>query len=221
MSLLWDSIQAFDFLRRQQGWYTAFTQAMQFLREPFFEFHRGYLLRRSLREPVHVPTPEVDLSIRDVGQEDLSLLHSILPPLRVKRLARKMQAGEICSVAIKGEQVVAYVLAGFANTPSTDQIRLELGPREAYLWAGYALPAYRRQGVVRAVNLSLCRLLRERGFERALLLVEDHNKASLGHCYKMGYSVTDRILYLRILRWGVSHVSPAEKPTGGPDTERV
>lgn len=196
-----DSIQALSYVQRQQGWRAALGMAGQFLQAPFFEFHSSYVLRKSLREPIQVPEPEVAVSIRPVGPEDLALLETIVPPLRAKRLAKKMQAGEIGCVAVKHERVIAYVLAGFAGTPSTRDTRLELSPGEAYLWAGYALPEYRRQRVVKAVNLYLCRLLREKGFETVVLLVDRANEASLGHCQKMGYRVTDRRTSLRFLQW--------------------
>jgi len=183
---------------------------VQFLRLLFFEFHRGFVVRKSLEEPIHVPAPKVAVTIRQATLDDLPLLETIVPPLRVKRLAKKMEAGEICFVAIQEQRVVAYVLAGFANTPSTEDAQLKIGPKEAYLWAGFALPQYRRQGVVRAVNLSLCRLLRENGYESVVLLVDRHNRASLGHCHKMGYRMTDRVTYLRVLRWRLNQCVPIE-----------
>ena len=212
ISLIRDLIQAFLYVQHQQGWRSAFSLAMRFLLLPIFEFHRGFVLRKSLKEPIHIPAPRVAVSIRQVTLDDLTLLETIVPRLRVKRFAKKMQAGEICFVAIQEQKVVAYVLAGFTNTPSTEDVQLKLGPKEAYLWAGYALPQYRRQGVVRAVNLSLCRLLREDGYESVVLLVDRRNRASLGHCYKMGYRVTDRVTYLRVLRWRVSRYTPVREP---------
>jgi len=220
MSLIRDLVQAFLYVQRQQGWRSAFSLAVQFVRLPFFEFHRGFVLRKSLEQPIDITAPRVAVSIRQATLDDLALLETIVPPLRVKRLAKKMRAGEICFVAIQEQRVVAYVLAGFANTPSTKDAQLNLGPKEAYLWAGYALPQYRRQGVVRAVNLSLCRLLREDGYESVVLLVDRHNRASLGHCHKMGYRVTDRVTYLRVLRWRVSQYGPIE-PVRGRPIERV
>lgn len=212
MSVIRDSIEAFAYIQRRQGWRTAFSQAAQFLRMPFFEFHRGYLLRKSLKEPIHVPAPEVALTIRQVGLDDLDLLKTIMPPLRMKRLAKKMEAGEAACVAMNDERVVAFVLAGFANTPSSRDTGLKLGPREAYLWAAYALPQCRRQGVVGAVNLSLCCWLQEKGYESAVLVVDGYNEASLGHCYKIGFRVTDRVTSLRILRHGMSWCTPVEEP---------
>jgi len=211
MSLIRDLIEAFLYIQRQQGWRAAFSLAAQFLRAPVFEFHRGFVLRKSLQEPIHVPAPEVAVRIRRTTLDDLALLETIVPPLRVKRLATKMRAGEICFVAIKEQRAVAYVLASFANTPSTEDTRIELGPKEAYLWAAYVLPPYRRQGVLRAVNLSLCRLLQDDGYESVILQVDGHNEASLGHCYKMGYWVTDRVTFLRILGWKLRRCLPIEQ----------
>jgi ribosomal protein S18 acetylase RimI-like enzyme len=211
MSLIKDQVQAFRYIQCQQGRRVALRQTAQFLRAPFFEFHLGYALRKSLKGPIDVPAPQVAVAIRQAGLDDLALLETIVPPLRVRRFATKMQAGEVCCIAVAEERVVAYVFAGFGGTPSTEDLRLELGPGEAYLWAGYALPRYRRQGVVAAVNLSLCRLLQDRGCESVVLFVDGRNKAAIGHCKKMGYRVTDRITYLRILGWRLSRMVPAEQ----------
>ncbi len=132
-----------------------------------------------------------------------------------------MRCGEVCFVAVREQQAIAYVFAGFANTPSTEDTGLKLSPKETYLWAGYALPQYRRQGVVKAVNLSLCRYLREKGLKTAVLLVDRHNKAALGHCRKMGYYVTNRVTYLRILRWRLLRRLPIEEPARRQATGRI
>lgn len=215
MSLIIDPIQAFVHVQRQQGWRQACQQAMDFLRSTFFEFHRGYVLCKSLDEPIDIPVPEVTVCIRQATPDDVALFEQIVPPLRAKRFAKKIQAGETCVAAMKEQRIVAYVFAGFANTPSSENARLELGPREAYLWAGYALPQYRRHGVVRAVNLTLCRLLQENGYESAILQVEGHNESCLGHCYKMGYRLTDRVTYLKILGWRTRRSVSIEEPVRG------
>jgi ribosomal protein S18 acetylase RimI-like enzyme len=211
MSLVSDSVQSFWSVQSEQGWRPALSSALKFLRSVFFEFHKGFLLRLSLEEPISVPAPRVVMDIKQVGLGDLALLETIMPPLRVKRVAKKMQAGEVCFVAVRDERAIAYVFAGFAGTPSTRDAHLQLRPEDAYFWAGYALPQYRRQGVVKAVNLSLCRHLQDKGYESVILLVDDHNVASLGHCYKMGYRVTDRITYLKVVGWRTSRHTPIEE----------
>jgi L-amino acid N-acyltransferase YncA len=219
MSLIRDSAEAFQYIQRQQGWRSAFSLAGQFARAPFYEYHRGYLLHKSLAEPIQVPASGVSESIRQLDLDNVALLETIMPPLRVKRIAKKLQAREACCVAIRDGKVIAYVLAGLANTPSTNDANLQLSDEQAYLWAGYALPQFRRQGVVREVNLSLCRHLQKRGYKSAILLVEKHNEASLGHCYKMGYDMRDKITYLRILRWKYSKRVPfAERYRGERST---
>jgi ribosomal protein S18 acetylase RimI-like enzyme len=210
MSLLRDSVQALQYIQRQQGWRSAFSLAGQFARAPFYEYRHGCLLQKSLPEPIEVPASGVSDSVRQLDAHNVALLETIMPPLRVKRIAGKLQAGEAGCVAIRDGKVIAYVLAGFAGSPSTKDANLELSSDQAYLWAGYALPEFRRQGVVREVNLSLCRYLQSRGYKSAILLVEQCNKASLGHCCKMGYELRETITYLRILRWRYSRRVPIQ-----------
>lgn len=210
MSVIRDVIESFSHAQQHHGWRSAWGQTAQFLLLLFFEYHRGFLLRRSLRDPINIPKPEQDVTIRQATVDDSSLLETLVPPLRVKRFITKMQAGEICFIAIQDQRVIAYVFAGLAHTPSTEDIELELGPREAYLWAAYALPEYRRQGVVGALNLSLCKVLREDGYETTVLLLDESNIPSLGHCYKIGYHVTDKITYLRLLGWRMNRSVPIE-----------
>ena len=216
MSIIKDSVETFLYTLRRQGWRKAFHLSAQFLLSPIFESHTGYVLYKSLLEPIYVPPPEVEVQIKYLNPENSELLASIMPPLRVKRIDKKLQAGEMCCVAIKDGNIISYVLAGIADTPSTRAARFELEPKEAYLWAGYALPQYRRMGLVMAVNLNLCRLLQELGYERSILLVERENKASLGHCTKMGYRITENINYLRILKWAKVHRYPIEPADQDP-----
>jgi ribosomal protein S18 acetylase RimI-like enzyme len=215
MSLIKDPIEAFLYIRRQEGWRSAFSLARQFLLLPFFEYHRLLVVRRSLKEPVDVPAPRVAVTIREATLDDLAILETIVPPLRVKRFAKKMQAGEICMVALQEQQVVGYCLGGFANTPSTEDAQLKLGPKEAYAWGGYVSPQCRRQGVWGAVHLALCRLQREKGYETCFGLVEMGNRASLGALQKIGFRETERLTLLRVLRWRMSWRAPLEDLTQG------
>ena len=205
-------VESFLFVRRLEGWRSAVGTSWEFLLSSSLVLRRGFALRRSLRESIDIPAPEVDVAIRQATLGDLALLGTILPPLRMKRIARKLQAGEKCVVAIKEQKAVAYVFAAFAGTPSTKESQLELAPGEAYIWAGYALPSFRRQGVVRAINLHLCRLLQEEGYEKTVLLVDRNNKVSLGHCKKTGYRITDRVTLLGVLGWKWSQTTPIEEP---------
>lgn len=210
MSRIRELIQAFLYVQHRDGWRSVFRLATEFLISPFFEYHRAFLVRRSLKEPIHIPAPRVAVTIRQATLDDLALLETIVPPLRVKRFAKKMQAGEICMVAIQEHRVVGYCLGGFANTPSTEDAQLKLGPKEAYAWGGYVLPQYRRQGVWGAVHLALCRFQREQGYETCIGQVDRRNRASVGALQKMGLCVTDRVTLLKVLGWRVRRCVPIE-----------
>ncbi len=221
MSVIRDLVESYFYVQRQQGWRVASSFVVGFLLSPFFEFRRTFLVRRSLVEPIHVPTPKVAVTIRQATLDDLALLKTIASPLRVRRFAKKMQAGEICVVAIHEDRVVGYCLGGFANTPSTRDDQVKLGPKEAYAWGGYVLPEYRRQGVWGAVHLELCRLQQEMGYEGCVGQVDRRNRASQGALKKMGLCVTDRVTLLRVLRWKARWCVPIEEPGRGRVMKRV
>jgi ribosomal protein S18 acetylase RimI-like enzyme len=211
MSFITDLLQAFRFIQQQQGWQAAIKNTLLFFKYPLFAHYHGFVLHRCLSEPVQMPEVRLDLSFQEITADNISLLESIHPPLRVKRMERKIQAGEICNTAMLDKRVIGYVFAGFKGTPSTLDVRLNLSPQEAYLWAGYTLPEFRRQGVVGAVNLDLCRILKGRGLEKVLLLVEKRNAASLGHLDKIGYEIKEEIIHMRILGWRTSRISPVNE----------
>jgi hypothetical protein len=48
-----------------------------------------------------------------------------------------------------------------------------------------------------------------------VLQVEARNEAALGHCFKMGYRVTEQVRYLKVLGWRRRRSVPAE---GGGET---
>ena len=208
MTILIDIGDAFIYVQRQQGWHKALRMAWKFLQDQVYEKHDGFVLCKSLDEPITVPNADIALEIRQIRLDDLELLKTIMPTLRVKRIEKKIQSGEICYAAIKNDEVIGYVLAGFEGTPSTRHAQLQLNEDEAYLWSGYTLPQYRRKKVVKVINLSLCHLLQERGYKKVLLLVEKVNQASLGHCFKMDYQITHQITYRRIINWTKCQITP-------------
>lgn len=206
-------VESILFMRRMEGWSSALGMSLRFVRLFIFDFRRGYAFRRTLNEePRDIPAPDMDVIIRQATFADLAILGEILPPLRLKRIGRKLQGGEKCVIALKDQKPIAYVFAAFADSPSTQESHLNLGAREAYIWAGYVMPQFRRHGIVRAVNLYLCRLLQKEGYESTVLVVDRHNKASLGHVRKTGYRMTDRVMFLRVLGWKRAWTTPVEEP---------
>jgi len=201
MSFIQEVKHSLQFAQQQEGWRAALHMSTKFLTMPFFEHHKGYLLRKALNKPIIIPPPKINVTIRKATEGDLALFETAVPRIRAKRFIKKLQAGEVCFVAIWESAMVGFVWAGFADSPSTKSAGLELDPTEAYLWAGYAPPRYRSQGIVRTVNLTLIRWLQKQGYQRVVLLVEQDNAASLKHCYRMGYRLESQITYRRLLKW--------------------
>lgn len=211
MSLIRDLIQSFLYAKKQEGWRYAFNLSIKALTLPFFECHRGFLMRKSLKETFHIPTPKVVVTIRQATVEDIALLETIVPPLRVRRFTRKMGAGEVCMIAISEGKIISFVFAGFADSPAAMEIPFSLGTREAYLWGAYCLPQHRSKDVQTTNTLNLCRWLQDNGYKRAFLLMDKHNKAAIRHAQKMGFQGEAQLITLRILRWRLSRYIPLEQ----------
>jgi ribosomal protein S18 acetylase RimI-like enzyme len=209
MSFIEDVNQSFRHIHRHEGWKGAWEQAIKFILLPFYEQHTGYLLRKSLAEPVVIPLPKIPLEVRQATENDFTLFTTVVPLLRARRFVKKIQRKEeACFIAIAEGKIAGFVWAGFSQSPSTKGTGLTLGPKEAYFWAGYASSEFRSAGVVRTVNLSLCKWLQEQGFESVILLIEEENAASLKHVYHMGYQLEKEIRYLRILNWKRVELTP-------------
>jgi GNAT superfamily N-acetyltransferase len=198
-------IQAFLYVKNQDGWRIAIEQTIQWLISPFFEYSRGFYLRKPLNAFIDIPATRVDVTIRPATLDDLDLFQTIVPPLRVKRFARKIQAGEVCFIAVReqGEKsnIVGYLWTGFADSSTVQDTFIKLGPKEAYFWAGYVVPEYRRHKLLSALGSSLRAWLQDQGYDAVVTFVEWWNEASLAVCLKQGYHIVAQVSYLKLLKW--------------------
>src|SRR5512135_2688500 len=122
--------QALLHIRRVEGW----RSALLFLTLPVFEYHRAYAYRRSLSDPIKIKPIDGELVVRMATLADEQLFKTIFPAIRVKRLIKKMEAGEICMIAIHQDRIIGTCWAGFAGGPSVSDTALTIGPNETYLW---------------------------------------------------------------------------------------
>lgn len=215
ISLIRDHIQAFVRVKDQRGWRSGFSLSVQYLVQPFFRYRRAFFLRKSLREPLHIPRPKVQVTIRQATLNDRALLETIASRWRVRRFLKKLEGGEICFVAIREQRVVAFRFAGFAGTPSTEDAGLNLGARETYIWGAYTLPQYRGRYIGSAIHVSMCRFLVDQGYELGYALVHPRNAIALSLFRKLRYQVVGTLTQLGILKWTMSRYTPARKPLHG------
>jgi len=203
-----DLVQTIQHTYRQEGW----RSVARLLVLPFFEFHRAYVLGRSLQEPIQLIKPKLDLEFKMVTRDDLGLFENVVPPLRIRRFAKRIETGEMCIIALLDGKNVAFSWASPPDGPSVKETPLKLGPREVYLWGAYCLPPYRSQGIMSVLTLNLFRRLQEQGYERALLLTDQHNKPVLKLAPKIGVQIVTGFTSLRIFKWRIFRYSAASSP---------
>jgi len=210
MTIAIDFIHSFRFVLQREGW----RSAMGLVALIFFEFHRACVLRRSLKGVLPVREPDVDVTIRLATPDDLDLLRELVPPLRIKRFARKLEAGEMCMLALADGKCVAFTWTGFAGGLSAEQTPLKLAPREAYYWGAYCSPPYRRRGITTAVGLQLARWLQENDYESVLILTDRDNRAVLKIAQNTDVEIVAHFTSLRILKWRFFRYTAIDRPSG-------
>ena len=182
-------------------------QAMTWLLSLIVDCRKGYCLSKTLNESREIPPARLDVIVRPATAGDLDLFRTIVPALRIGRFARKLRAGEVCFVAIAQHEatprIVGFVWAAFADSLTTRQDSVSLGPREAYLWGGYVVPEFRRYGLITILGGNLRLWLQEQGYSSVILFVRQRNRAILAHCLNQGYQIAAQVSFLKLLRWKV------------------
>jgi ribosomal protein S18 acetylase RimI-like enzyme len=205
-ALIGDVLQALQFMQKQQGWGGVF----RLLTWPFFEYQRTYVWQRSLSGPIDDPAPTLDVTLRRANLDDLPLFGTIIPRLRMKRFAKKMEAGEVCVIAIREGRIVGFGWVGFPDGPAIRETPLKLGPKEAYAWAGYVSSPYRSYGIATAMGLTLWHWLQEQGYERVLTVVERRNRPAIEWARSAGLEIVAELDSLRLLRWTLARRVPVQ-----------
>jgi ribosomal protein S18 acetylase RimI-like enzyme len=190
---------SFVHMKRQEGWRAAFRG----LTLPCFEFHHAYILSKSLTELPAPASPRSDVEFKVLAPADLKLLASIVPPLRVRRFARKMQAGELCFAGLGEGSIIAFQWASLPNGPTAKEMPFQLGSNEVYLWGAYCLPKHRARGIMTAMTRHVLHWLQNQGYEQVFLMTNRRNQPALTLTRKAGFQIVARLIALRIFKWRI------------------
>jgi ribosomal protein S18 acetylase RimI-like enzyme len=194
MSQFTEVFQSINFVKEHEGW-----QALPgFVIAPFYENITGYILKGSLKDAVAPIPPKLPVIIREATPDDQPRFSRIVPPLRARRFAAKMKAGESCAFALLDDKVISFVWASFAGQATSKDVPFELGPKDTYLWGAYCLPEYRQHGIHSSVASFHEDLLRQRGYETSYRFTKFSNEAVLKLCKKLGVKAVGKIHGVRI-----------------------
>ncbi|MCR4405525.1 MAG: GNAT family N-acetyltransferase [Anaerolineae bacterium] len=160
---------------------------------------------RSLREPLPVVTPRLPVTLRPATEADLTRFQGLVPPSEIRYFSQRLAHARHCFLALDGEQLAAYCWATTQVESHVDNLELKLQPGDVYVDDAFTVPAYRRQGIQTAVHLYRLQYMKDRGCQRAILIVSEDNVASQQLVRKLGYQEIDRLSFRRILWKRIYH----------------
>jgi hypothetical protein len=206
--------QALLHIRRLEGW----RSALIFLTLPVFEYHHAYAYRRSLIEPIKLRPVDSDLTLRPATPDDRQLFETIFPKFRIKRLVKKMEAGERCMIAIHQDRIIGTCWAGFADGPSVRDTALSIKADEAYMWGAFVVPEFRSRGIVSTLSNILMIWLQEHGYVGAYQVINRGNAPSRKVAQKIGSDPVGEVLSVRLFKWKYKRYTSLVVPAA-PATE--
>ena len=190
---------------QREGW----RQAGQWLAQAVMSLpysHVEYIVfTRSLLEPLPVAEPHLSVTLRLATETDLVHFRGLVSPSRLHHFKRRLAHGRYCFIALDGEHLAAYCWATTQVDFDVDNLKMSLQPGDAYLNHDYTIPTYRRQGIQTAVHLYRLEYVRHLGCQRAVLIVEDENRASQRLVRKLGYQEADCLSFRRVFWKRIYH----------------
>ena len=204
MPIVKDFFEGIKIMGRQEG----VRVASRYMLLPLIDLHYAVVLRRSLQIPFAPPKFPAGVTARLATVDDLQLFKNMIPPIRLKRFERKLNAGEICLVALYENRGVALGWASPADSLTVNHTPLKLGPKDLYLWGAYVTPAFRRRGLMTAMANMQLRIYQEQGWEYTYQITDWYNRPALNLAKRMSCVPVANILTLRLVEWRIArHVS--------------
>jgi hypothetical protein len=156
----------------------------------------GYILVLRLVDIVKVPSPAIELEIKEVGKEDEDSLEALAKfdyhGRSKSEISQLLSDGQRCFIAKHRDQVVSCYWA--LRTTFWEYRRLELAENEEYQTGGYTLPEFRGNGILPYFWTESWRLRAQTLPDlRILIIIEVRNKASLRSAQKVGFRIVGRI----------------------------
>jgi len=205
-----EPINAFDHVRRKEGWRSAVATTVRL----FVEYERSYVLSARIDElAIYSPTIERAIArgaitTRLATPDDLPLFEEIVPLLRIRRFARLMASGELCMMALQGDKLIGFVWAALESSPTARDFPVPIGPKEAYVSRAVLPNEYRALGSMVITHASLYRLLQKQGIDRVTGYVRQQNKPAWKMMRSLGFKIISELVTLRVLKWRIARCTP-------------
>jgi len=215
-------IEDWNYLVQRDGWKSALPVVGQEIVTLPYRRLQFVIVARSLLEPLPDLQPKIALEIREFKHADVELVRQIHRPSEARALARRLAHGHVGFLALYEGQPVGYAWACTQIDPALERVHLALEPDDVFLTDAYTVPAYRGQGVQKALKSVRLQRFRDLGYHRALAIIEACNYPSLASWQKVGAQAIGRMTFLRIGPWrqswlqSTTHLLPPICNPAGP-----
>jgi len=183
------------------GWWITAKKGVAHLFQPVF-LNRTYRIHRvSLEKVRREPDRASDCVFTVLKPEDSWAIEQIeyWAEWLQGKLRNRVAAGDLCYVALKGREVVAFNLIAFGALISPLGTKRRFRPHQAWSDHVSVLPGYRRKGLVTQLRYKVFEELRKRGIRQLYAGALPHNVASLRSAGKVGFCDLAKVRYLKIL----------------------
>jgi ribosomal protein S18 acetylase RimI-like enzyme len=195
----------------QEGWRRGLQRVVKEVLPLPFRRIEYVITARLLTEPIAIPQPRLPVTIRLATPADLDKFNGVATFSELKAYAKRFARGHICFVALYQDKLVGYNWAAAEVDPELEGAPVRLQPGDAYVGYAFTAPAYRGQRIAPAMSAHRLRYLQEKGYRRAIAIVDVKNKAAQTIHRRVGYQEVDRATFQRILWWRTFRYHSDEK----------
>jgi GNAT superfamily N-acetyltransferase len=142
----------------------------------FCYFHKTFIVfETSLTEPIPEIVIDPRIEIRKARTQDLPKLKKLVPPDHGKQFERSLTRGDICTIALVDDEIVAYVWVTVQDySDGMIHRTIHLDPDEGFGYDAYTVPHWRGRKIrtlLQAEERRRCQEMNRRRFK--FLLSED------------------------------------------------
>ena len=177
-----------------------FRESIRRLAERFETCEEWLELVRDLDQPVVIPKPSVEFSLRWARKEDLFAVNALQGFVDDPGfMERALDRGDRCLLLEEDQKIFAFAWVTFRDYGLALWYTLKVQPGWSYLVYIFVHPQYGRQGIGAQLLGSLMKALREQGCTRLLSGMYSNWEASFKLHTKMGFRVQRRLSQCKIL----------------------
>jgi GNAT superfamily N-acetyltransferase len=191
--------QDFNETRQSEGIFPASTQILAVIWNQIFFRGDAILFARSVEEPPDRTEIKPGFTLRELQPQDLTLFVPAVEESAVEWYRLLLRKGRSCLLMLMDDQLAAYLWMGPENDPQLERIYVPLSPGDLCLIEARTIPAFRRQGLQKAIFNYVIEWARERGYSRIISPVGAYNDASISLHHKLGYKPISRMTRTKIL----------------------